>query len=397
MAGADGVALAHDYATQRGGAERVALMMAQAFPAAPLYTTLYHPEGTFPEFAALDVRTTVLDRVGALRRHHRLALPLLAPAVSGTRIDADVVLASSTGWAHGFPTRGRKVVYCHAPARWLYQGDRYLGAARGSGSGHAPGGAQRQVAALALGLLAPALRVWDRRAAATAHRYLANSTVTARAIREAYGIEAEILPPPPAMLPGGEETPLDGVEPGFLLCVARLLPYKNVDVVVEAVRRSPGVRLVVVGDGPARAALEQRVADLPRVVLAGRVDDARLRWLYRHCAALVAASYEDYGLSPLEAAAFGRPSVVLRDGGYLDTVRDGVTGVFFDAPDPDLVAQAADSALSRTWQPATLRAHADDFGAARFVARLHAIVQEEREAAAGTPRPETVTTERRSR
>jgi glycosyltransferase involved in cell wall biosynthesis len=397
MAGADGVALAHDYATQRGGAERVALMMAQAFPAAPLYTTLYHPEGTFPEFAALDVRTTVLDRVGALRRHHRLALPLLAPAVSGTRIDADVVLASSTGWAHGFPTRGRKVVYCHAPARWLYQGDRYLGAARGSGSGHAPGGAQRQVAALALGLLAPALRVWDRRAAATAHRYLANSTVTARAIREAYGIEAEILPPPPAMLPGGEETPLDGVEPGFLLCVARLLPYKNVDVVVEAVRRSPGVRLVVVGDGPERAALEQRVADLPRGVLAGRVDDARLRWLYRHCAALVAASYEDYGLSPLEAAAFGRPSVVLRDGGYLDTVRDGVTGVFFDAPDPDLVAQAADSALSRTWQPATLRAHADDFGAARFVARLHAIVQEEREAAAGTPRPETVTTERRSR
>jgi glycosyltransferase involved in cell wall biosynthesis len=397
MAGADGVALAHDYATQRGGAERVALMMAQAFPAAPLYTTLYHPEGTFPEFAALDVRTTVLDRVGALRRHHRLALPLLAPAVSGTRIDADVVLASSTGWAHGFPTRGRKVVYCHAPARWLYQGDRYLGAARGSGSGHAPGGAQRQVAALALGLLAPALRVWDRRAAATAHRYLANSTVTARAIREAYGIEAEILPPPPAMLPGGEETPLDGVEPGFLLCVARLLPYKNVDVVVEAVRRSPGVRLVVVGDGPERAALEQRVADVPRVVLAGRVDDARLRWLYRHCAALVAASYEDYGLSPLEAAAFGRPSVVLRDGGYLDTVRDGVTGVFFDAPDPDLVAQAADSALSRTWQPATLRAHADDFGAARFVARLHAIVQEEREAAAGTPRPETVTTERRSR
>jgi glycosyltransferase involved in cell wall biosynthesis len=397
MAGADGVALAHDYATQRGGAERVALMMAQAFPTAPLYTTLYHPDGTFPEFAALDVRTTALDRVGVLRRHHRLALPLLAPAVSATRIDADVVLASSTGWAHGFPTGGRKVVYCHAPARWLYQGDRYLGPARGSGSGHAPGGVQRRVAAVALGLLAPALRSWDRRAAGTAHRYLANSTVTARAIREVYGIEAEILPPPPAMLPGGAETPLDGVEPGFLLCVARLLPYKNVDVVVEAVRRSPGVRLVVVGDGPERAALEQRVADLPRVVLAGRVDDARLRWLYRHCAALVAASYEDYGLSPLEAAAFGRPSVVLRDGGYLDTVRDGVTGVFFDAPDPDLVAEAADRALDRSWQPAVLRAHADDFGAARFVARLHAIVQEERAAATGSPRPETVPTERRSR
>lgn len=402
MAVADGVALAHDYATQRGGAERVALVMADAFPGAPLYTTLYDPAGTFPEFAPLDVRTSPLDRVGVLRRHHRLALPLLAPAVGATPIDADVLLASSTGWAHGFPTTGRKVVYCHAPARWLYQSDRYLGPARQGGSGQAPGGAQRRLAAAALGLLAPALRAWDRRAAGTADRYLANSTVTARAIREVYGIEAEIVPPPPAMLPGGAETPVEGVEPGFLLCVARLLPYKNVDVVVEAVRRTPGARLVVVGDGPERAALEHRVRDLPRVVLAGRVDDARLRWLYRNSAALVAASYEDYGLSPLEAAAFGRPSVVLRDGGYLDTVRDGVTGEFFDAPDPDLVADAAGRALARTWDPSVLTAHADDFAAERFVERLHRVVREERAAgrSTGPERPdpaEPALTERRSR
>ena len=399
MAAADGVALAHDYATQRGGAERVALVMADAFPGAPLYTTLYDPAGTFPEFEALDVRTSPIDRVGVLRRHHRLALPLLAPAVRATPIEADVLLASSTGWAHGFPTSGRKVVYCHAPARWLYQSDRYLGPARGAGSGAAPGGATRWLAAQALGLLAPALRSWDRRAAATADRYLANSTVTARAIREVYGIEAEILPPPPAMLPGGPETAVEGVEPGFLLCVARLLPYKNVDVVIEAVRRTPGARLVVVGDGPERAALEHRVRDLPRVRLAGRVDDARLRWLYRNSAALVAASYEDYGLSPLEAAAFGRPSVVLRDGGYLDTVRDGVTGEFFDAPDPDLVAEAAGRALARTWDPTVLTAHADDFAAERFVGRLHEIVREERAIlrSGSVPRPEPVPTERRPR
>jgi glycosyltransferase involved in cell wall biosynthesis len=403
MAVVDGVALAHDYATQRGGAERVALVMAEAFPGAPLYTTLYHPEGTFPEFAPLDVRTSPLDRIGVLRRHHRLALPLLAPAVRATPIEADVVLASSTGWAHGFPTTGRKVVYCHAPARWLYQTDRYLGPARGSGPAEPSGasaGAQRRLAAAALGLLAPALRRWDRTAARSADRYLANSTVTARAVREVYGIEAEILPPPPAMLPEGPETPVAGVEPGFLLCVARLLPYKNVDVVIEAVRRTPGARLVVVGDGPERAALAARVRDLPRVHLAGRVDDASLRWLYRHSAALVAASYEDYGLSPLEAAAFGRPSVVLRDGGYLDTVRDGVTGEFFDAPDPDLVAEAAGRALARTWDTSVLTAHADDFAAARFVERLHAIALEERallHPARPVPpaRPEPVPTERR--
>lgn len=387
MAGSDAVALAHDYATQRGGAERVALVMARAFPGAPLYTSLYDPAGTFPEFADLDVRTSVLNRVGVLRRHHRLALPLLAPAVSATPIEADVVLASSTGWAHGFPTTGRKVVYCHAPARWLYQSDRYLGPAHDAGSGATAGGASRWVAARALGLLAPALRSWDRRAAGTAHRYLANSTVTARAVREIYGIDAEILPPPPAMLPDGDETAIDGIEPGFLLCVARLLPYKNVDVIVEAVRRTPGARLVVVGDGPERSALARRVQDVPRVRLVGRVDDARLRWLYRSCAALVAASYEDYGLSPLEAAAFGRPSVVLRDGGYLDTVREGVTGEFFDAPDPDLVAESVTRALARHWDSATLRSHAELFGTDRFVARLHEIVQDERASAAGAQPP----------
>lgn len=367
MAAAE-IALAHDYATQRGGAERVALMMAEAFPGAPMYTTLHHPAGTFPEFGALDLRTSWLNRVGPLRRSHRLALPVLAGAVDRTPIDADLVLASSTGWAHGFPVTGRKVVYCHAPARWLYQGDRYLG--RG-------GGLTRWATGRALGALTPRLRAWDQRAAHTADRYLANSTVTARAVREVYGIEAEVVPPPPAMLPDGPELPVEGVEPGFLLCVARLLPYKNVDVIVEAVRRSPGLRLVVVGDGPERAALAQRVRDLPRVVLAGRVDDARLRWLYRHCAALVAASYEDYGLSPLEAAAFGRPSVVLHDGGYLDTVRGGVTGEFFDAPVAEDVAAAIDRALGRAWDADLLRAHAESFGLPRFVARLRAVAEAE--------------------
>ena len=120
------IALAHDYATEWGGAERVALVMAAAFPEAPLYTTLYHPEGTFPEFADVTIRPSRLNRSGLLRRNHRIALPLLAPAVSSERIDADVLLASSSGWAHGYRGARRTVVYCYTPARWLYFRDRYL-------------------------------------------------------------------------------------------------------------------------------------------------------------------------------------------------------------------------------------------------------------------------------
>src|SRR5581483_232758 len=103
----------------RGGAERVVLSLAHAFPGAPLYTSLYEPAGTFPAFADLDVRTMRLNRLAMLRRDHRLALPLLAPAFSQLRVEADVTVCSSSGWAHGARTSGRKVVYCHTPARWL--------------------------------------------------------------------------------------------------------------------------------------------------------------------------------------------------------------------------------------------------------------------------------------
>src|SRR5437588_3963985 len=118
------IALVHDYLTQRGGAERVVLAMTRAFPGAPLYTSLYDPAGTFPEFANVDVRRLSLDSVPLLRRHHRLALGVLAPAFSRLRVHADVAVCSSSGWAHGAHVTGRKIVYCHAPARWLYQPDR---------------------------------------------------------------------------------------------------------------------------------------------------------------------------------------------------------------------------------------------------------------------------------
>lgn len=372
----DGVVLAHDYATQRGGAERVALVMAEAFPDSPMYTSLYDPNGTYPEFAQVNLRTASLNKVGVLRRSHRLALPLLAPAISAQRVQADVLLASSSGWAHGYRGARRTVVYCYIPARWLYQRDRYL-------SGRGPGRLDQfrhLAASSALTVLGPALRRWDRRAAHRADVYLACSSKARDAIRETYGIEAEVLSPPPAMLPEGAERAVPGLQPGFLLCVARLLSYKNVDVVIKAAQKLGGPDLVVVGDGPDRARL-QAIADEKnnvRVHLLGRVLDDELRWIYGNASVLVGASYEDFGLSPLEAGAFGRPSVVLRAGGYLDSVREGVTGEFFDTLDPQDVAGAIGTALGRTWDEPVLVDHAASFGVDRFVARLREIVEEQK-------------------
>jgi len=351
------VALVHDYLTQRGGAERVVLSMLRAFPDAPLYTSLYDPARTFPEFRGADVRPSPLDRIPPLRRRHRLAFPLLAPTFSHLDVPGDVVLASSSGWAHGARVAGRKIVYCHAPARWLYQPDRYLRGRRGAGSA-------------ALGVLSRRLIRWDRAAAASADRYLANSTEVARRIRELYGLEAEVVPPPPALVADGPARPVDGVEPGFVLCVSRLLPYKNVDAVVR-----PGERLVVVGSGPEARRLAAEAP--PNVRFLSELADDELRWLYGACAAHVSASYEDFGLTPLEAASFGRPSAVLRFGGFLDTVVEGVTGTFFDEPKPEPIRAAVVELLHTSWDDAALRGHADRFSEPRFVERLRSIVADE--------------------
>ena len=126
-------ALVHDYLTQRGGAERVVLSLARAFPDSPVFTSLFEPDHTFPEFKQLDIRPAQLNRLAFLRRRHRVALPLLATTFSRLNIPADVAICSSSGWAHGAHVEGRNIVYCHAPARWLYQPDRYFGRRAGIG------------------------------------------------------------------------------------------------------------------------------------------------------------------------------------------------------------------------------------------------------------------------
>lgn len=356
------VAIVHDYLTQRGGAERVVLALLEAFPAAPVYTSFYDPDGTFPEFGDADVRVLGIDRIRPLRTRHRLALPLLAPAFSRLRVDADVAVCSSSGWAHGAAVRGRKVVYCHTPARWLYQRERYL---RG----------RNPVARAALALLSPALVRWDHAAAASAARYLANSTDVRNRISTLYGIDADVVPAPHAAEPDGPQRPLSAIAPGFLLCVSRLLAYKNLDAVLGALALLPEERLVVVGIGPERARLERLAPG--NVSFLGTVDDDVLRWLYASCTALVSASHEDYGLTPLEAAAFGRPSAVLRFGGFLDTVVSGETGVFFDHPEPPAVADALRTLRGTRWREAAIRVHAERYSRQAFAERMRAVIDEE--------------------
>lgn len=367
--GVDGprVAIAHDYLTQRGGAEKVVLSMSKAFPNAPIYTLLYDPAGTYPEFADRDVRVSPLNRVALFRKHHRVALPVLPLAAGAMFVDADVVVTSSSGWAHGFRTGGAKLVHCHTPAHWLYALDHYL----------KPGGDKFKRAALKVG--SPMLKSWDRRAAGTVDRYLAVSTAIKDRIQTAYGINAGVLPSPIALKPHTATEPVAEVarllESGesFYLCVSRLMAYKNVDAVVGAFAGS-GRRLVVVGHGPEAARLERMKT--PNVTLLSALTDGQMAWLYQSCRALIAASYEDFGLTPIEAAVSGRPSVVLRWGGFLDTVVEGSTGMFFDRPEAASIADALDRFEDYQFDPDKLRAHAERFTEQRYAESLYAAVDD---------------------
>ncbi len=179
--------------------------------------------------------------------------------------------------------------------------------------------------------------------------------------------------PPVTLGADGPVTPPPGApEPGFVLCVGRLIPYKNVPAVIEAFRALPDLHLVVVGQG----SLERRLRHTkPRnVTMLPVVSDAELRWLYRNSSGLAAASFEDFGLTPLEAASFGKPVAALRWGGYVDTVAEDRTGVFFEQSEPSLIARAIRSMHDHDWAPDELRDHAASFGEDRFVASIRSIV-----------------------
>jgi glycosyltransferase involved in cell wall biosynthesis len=349
--------IAHDYLSQRGGAERLVLSLLRAFPNARLVTSVYEPSQTFPEFGRYEIQTSQLNRVSQFRHDPRTALPLLAPAWSSLHVDdADVVLCSSSGWSHGVRTTGGKIVYCHNPARWLYQTDDYLA------------GSSASVRA-ALAACRSGLRAWDQRQAATADLYLANSTSVQERIRQIYGIEARIVHPPAGIDVSANQRAVPGVEPGFLLTVARARAYKNTAAVCQAFRSRPDRTLVVVGGLP-QGSWPSNIIGLTSV------EDAELRWLYASCTGLIAVSREDFGLTVPEASSFGKPVIAWRAGGYLDTVAEGVNGYFVDEPTPEQILVGLERLERRPLSTSCVLDYARRFSEERFIGEVRGSVRD---------------------
>lgn len=346
------------------------LSIAKALPGATLHTAFYWPDATYAEFGDLPIRSSVADRVPGLARHHRAALPIMPLVFSAMRVEEPVVFCGTSGWAAGVRSAGRKILYFHSIARWLHERDAYV-----TGMG--------RVARAGLRVLDRPLRWWDRRAVGSGDRWLVYSSAMGDVVEQVYGMRPEVLPPPVVIDPDGPDEALPGLAPGYFLCPCRLMAYKNIDVLLRAFAGLPGELLVVAGDGPDAARLRSLAPSNVRFV--GAVGDAGMRWLYRNAVAVVSAAFEPFGLVTLEANAFGTRAVVLREGGFRDTVVEGRTGVFFDVPDADAVRVAVGD-LYRLPAPdaAALRRHAEGWSESAFVTRVRTIVAEEL-AAAGAP------------
>lgn len=288
------VALAHDVLASRAGGERVLCALATHFPDATIDTLVYEPAATFPELADRAIRPSWLNRSTLMRTRYRATLPAAALTWAARTIDADVTICSTSGLSHHVRTSGRRVLYCHTPARWIYEPDVYMA---GFGLGI------RVVA----NLLRSPLRWFDKRAMRSADLVLANSHQIAAEIKSIYGIRATVVPPCSTLDIHGDQRPIPGMEPGFVLSPMRPLGYKRFDVLVDAARRRPDTTFLHIGEGPHRDAL---LLDAPaNLHSAGAVDDAELRWAYANARAVAVTCAEDFGLVPLEAAAFGLTTV----------------------------------------------------------------------------------------
>lgn len=330
--------------------------MAELFPAAPI-ATLFHEKGAMSAAVeAHPISTSWLDRLPGARARHRHALPLMPLAIRSLSLpDVDLVISSSHCVAKAIPVPpgARHLSYVHAPLRYMWDRfDDYFG----------PGRASWPVR-LGARLLRPGLRAWDVASSKGVDRFVANSQHVARQIAQRYHRDARVIHPP-VELERFIREPLEGVgRGGYFLWVGALAPYKRVDLAIEAFRRL-GLPLWIAGSGQSAQWLEHLP---PNVKALGQVPDEALPQLYREARALVFPGVEDFGITPLEAQASGRPVIAFADGGALETVTPR-TGLLFPEQSVSGLVHALESfdAFERGFSPAVARSWAAGFGLDAF-------------------------------
>lgn len=354
------VAIVHDYLMQMGGAEKVVEVLHDLFPTAPIFTSAYHADAMPASYRSWDIRTSFLQRLPFKTRSHRAALLLYPAAFESFDLSRfDLVISSSSAFAKGVVTGPDTIHICytHTPMRFAWAPRSYL--------------KEERLARLARPFLGPALhylRNWDALSSMRVDYHIANSNTVARRIIKFYRRDCEVIFPP-------VETARFHISPAvedYYLMVTRLAPYKRLELAVEACTKL-GRPLKIVGGGRYGREL-QKIAG-PQVEFLGRVSDAALPDLLARAKAYILPGEEDFGISPVEANASGRPVIAFAAGGALDSQIDGVTGVLFPQPTAQSLMDAMQRADALEFDPQSIRKHAEKFDTRCFRLAMQDVIE----------------------
>lgn len=360
--GAIRVALVHDWLTGMRGGERVLELLCELFPRSELFTLIYHPGSTSERIEDRPVHVAPVDGWPLAHRKHQLYLPVFPFLIEQFDLTGfDLVVSTSHCVAKGVlaPPDAPHLCYCFAPMRYAYD--------------QAPVYRRSVPPVLRWGwdLVLHLLRVWDQSSASRPDLFIGNSHHTAARILRAYRREAAVLHSPVDL----EALPLATTPPGdYLLVLSALVPYKRVDLAVQAATRM-GRRLVVVGTGPEAGRLAGMAG--PTVEFRGWVSDAERVALIAGASCLLFPGEEDFGIVPLELNAVGRPVVGYGRGGLLETQVEGETAVYIQEQTVEALVAGIEEADRRDWDPQRLRANAERFSEQAFVDGFLALAQQE--------------------
>lgn len=356
------LAIIVSWLNQYGGAERVLEVVHDMYPNAPVYTSIYRPQALPEAYRSWDIRPSFLNRIPLVPRKHQLLLPLYPLAFESFDLRGyDLVLSITSAFGHGVitPADTPHVCYCLTPARFLWGYHLYI---EREGVG--------RLTRVALQPYLKSLRQWDRLAADRVDRFIAISRTVRRRIAKVYRRQADILYPPIAT-----QEEIAPQEPeDYYLVVSRLIPYKRIDLAVEAFNRL-GLPLRIIGEGRDGPMLRTLARD--NIRFEGYVaSDHAVRQQMARCKALVFPGEEDFGLAPVEAMFTGRPVIAYAAGGALDTIIEDRTGVFFCEPTVEALVRAVERCEATRYDPGVLQEHARQFGIAPFQRALDRMLRE---------------------
>ena len=351
------IAIVHDFLNQYGGAERVIEALHVVYPDAPIYTSIYLSDNLPESFKKMDIRTSFMQKLPFLKKHFKKYLPLYPMAFESFNLkEYDIILSSSSAFAKGVQkaTGACHVCYCYTPMRFAWDYDNYI-------AKECFGNLERQL----LPFVISKLKKWDLETKDRVDHYIAISDNIRKRIKRCYGRDSSVIYPP---VNTGNFKIARKVGDSFLV-VSRLNAYKQIDIVINAFN---GLKLPlkIIGDGPARKSLERSAAS--NIQFLGKVDDIALAEHYAQCRAFIFPGEEDFGIAPVEAQAAGRPVIAYAAGGALETVIEGVTGVFFHEPNSESVAKAVRRLMEieRSFEPRKIRENAIRFDRAIFMREI---------------------------